>query len=259
MRKRKLFLFDIDGTLFDNQNNEVPESAVRALRALHETADIGIATGRARFMLYSIQELLPLIRYQILINGRYILDGEKVIYEDSLPFGFLEALIKDLEGLGIVYGFEGSDDEAISEMNEDVVQCFRELRLNLPPVDKEYHRKKKVYQMWCFCKEPQAAVLRERHPDLQFVRWLHVGYDILPKSSSKSKGMKVLAEKAGIKLEDIVAFGDGDNDFEMVRDAGLGIAMGNGTEKVKKAADYVTDSVDRDGIYNALKNFGFIK
>lgn len=257
--ERKLFLFDIDGTLFDNEHNEVPNSTLVALQELAQKHDICIATGRARFMLYSIEALLPYVKYFILINGRYVLEKEKVLFEEPMPVSMLEKLIKDLEELHIAYGFEGSDDEAISRIDEKVIHCFYELHLNLPPVDKDYYLKKKVYQAWCFCGEAEAEILREKHPDLQFVRWLHVGYDILPKSSSKSKGMRKLAEKLQIDLKDIVAFGDGDNDYELIKDAGLGIAMGNGTEKVKKVADYVTDPVAQDGIYNALKKFGFIK
>ena len=55
-----------------------------------------------------------------------------------------------------------------------------------------------------------------------------------------------------------MAFGDGENDIPMIRFAGIGVAMGNGGEKVKAAADYVTDSVDNDGIEKALRHFGMI-
>ena len=55
-----------------------------------------------------------------------------------------------------------------------------------------------------------------------------------------------------------MAFGDGGNDSGMLRHAGIGVAMGNANEEVKAAADYVTTSVDEDGIYKALKHFGVI-
>ena len=56
-----------------------------------------------------------------------------------------------------------------------------------------------------------------------------------------------------------MAFGDGGNDIGMLRHAGIGIAMGNANDEVKAAADYVTASVDEDGIYKALKHFGVIE
>ncbi len=55
-----------------------------------------------------------------------------------------------------------------------------------------------------------------------------------------------------------MAFGDGGNDIDMLRFAGVGVAMGNAGEEVRQAADYVTDDVDHDGIQNALRRFGVI-
>ena len=56
----------------------------------------------------------------------------------------------------------------------------------------------------------------------------------------------------GIKLEETMAFGDGGNDIDMIKHAGIGVAMGNARDEVKAAADYVTTSVDDNGILNAL-------
>ena len=55
-----------------------------------------------------------------------------------------------------------------------------------------------------------------------------------------------------------MAFGDGGNDIEMLRHVGIGVAMGNAKDEVKACADYVTTSVDDDGIVNALRHFGVI-
>ena len=65
-------------------------------------------------------------------------------------------------------------------------------------------------------------------------------------------------KRFGFKLEETMAFGDGGNDIGMLRHAGIGVAMGNANDEVKAAADYITASVDEDGIYKALKHFGVI-
>ena len=62
----------------------------------------------------------------------------------------------------------------------------------------------------------------------------------------------------GIDREETMAFGDGENDMEMLRYVGIGVAMGNASDAVKAAADYVTDTVDDDGIEKALRHFGLI-
>lgn len=62
----------------------------------------------------------------------------------------------------------------------------------------------------------------------------------------------------GLKLEETMSFGDGGNDISMLRHAAIGVAMGNAKDDVKQMADYITASVDEDGIAKALKHFGVI-
>ena len=75
---------------------------------------------------------------------------------------------------------------------------------------------------------------------------------------AKAEGLKRLCEYYGMDLSQTVAFGDSMNDFEIVSRAGIGIAMGNSVEELKAAADYVTDPIDRDGVWNACRHFGWI-
>jgi hydroxymethylpyrimidine pyrophosphatase-like HAD family hydrolase len=65
-------------------------------------------------------------------------------------------------------------------------------------------------------------------------------------------------EHYGIRQEEMIAFGDGENDMEMLQFAGIGIAMGNAEKEVKAVADYVTDDIDDDGIWKACRHFGLI-
>ena len=70
--------------------------------------------------------------------------------------------------------------------------------------------------------------------------------------------MDEIINRFGLKLEETMSFGDGGNDVPMLRHAGIGVAMGNAADDVKQHADYVTSSVDEDGIMNALLHFGII-
>jgi len=257
--KKKLILFDIDGTLFDNKNKKVHSSTVEALEELHKTSIIGIATGRAGFMLHSVESILHLIDYYVLINGQYIKAHNEVIYENPIDYDILKKLCNEMDKLDIPYGFEGSDDEALTRVDERVIKAFEALSLNLPPIDKDYYHKNKVYQAWVFSNNDNLEFLERNNPYFQFIRWMDVAFDILPKTSSKGLGMKYLANYLNIDLNDVIAFGDGDNDYEMIKDAGIGIAMGNATDKVKEVADYITDDVSANGIYNALKYYKLIK
>ena len=79
--------------------------------------------------------------------------------------------------------------------------------------------------------------------------------DLIPADGGKAVGMQVVLEHFGWSRDNAIAFGDGGNDVDMLRFAGIGVAMGNATDEPKTVADYVTDSVDDAGISNALHHF----
>ena len=82
--------------------------------------------------------------------------------------------------------------------------------------------------------------------------------DIIPADGGKGNAIERILERYGLSREDAIAFGDGDNDIDMLRYAHIGVAMGNAGEHVKTHADYVTACVDDDGIYKALKVYGLL-
>ncbi|MCI1675857.1 MAG: HAD family hydrolase [Ancrocorticia sp.] len=82
--------------------------------------------------------------------------------------------------------------------------------------------------------------------------------ELSPRGMDKSVGLKLAAHELGVPLSDTVAIGDSANDVTMIKAAGLGIAMGNGTPEAKKAADWVTDSIDDDGVATALRHFQLV-
>ena len=77
--------------------------------------------------------------------------------------------------------------------------------------------------------------------------------ELVPPGIDKARSLAVLLEKLNMKKEEMVAIGDGYNDLSMIKFAGLGVAMGNAQEPVKKAADYITLSNDEDGVAEAVE------
>ena len=82
--------------------------------------------------------------------------------------------------------------------------------------------------------------------------------DVLPEGVSKRIALEKYLRDNGDDWDSVMFFGDGENDIAMIKFAGIGVSMGNGKEALKNAADYVTSSVDDDGIWNGLKHFGLI-
>ena len=80
----------------------------------------------------------------------------------------------------------------------------------------------------------------------------------MPEDSDKSKGVLALLTYLNLKPENCLAIGDGNNDIEVLQFSGIGVAMGNANQKVKDAADYVTDDIDNDGWAKAMKHFNLV-
>ena len=117
---------------------------------------------------------------------------------------------------------------------------------------------RKIYQLSAFVTPQEEPAFFEHMPGCKSTRWYPSFMDVIPLDGGKPVGMDRVLEQYGIDLANTMAFGDGGNDIEMLRHAGIGVAMGNALEEVKLAADYVTSSVDEQGVANALRRFGVI-
>ncbi len=106
-------------------------------------------------------------------------------------------------------------------------------------------------------QEPGEALMRELHHS-RSTRWNPIFMDVVPEGGSKRVGIEAVLRAYGLDRNETMAFGDGQNDIEMLRHAAVGVAMGNAAEEVRRAADYVTASVDDDGVALALRHFGLI-
>lgn len=254
MKKNILFL-DIDGTLLDNVSKSIPQSAIDALEEAHKTTEIVIATGRAKYTLDAIQPIRHLIDYYVLINGQYIMDNNKVLYQNPMPKEQLQEIVEQLNKKKLAFGFQGADTEGINFHDEYTRKVFTNLDLDRPKINPTFYLQKDVFQMWVFGKEEDVLDVAPLFPQLQFIKWLNVGFDILEKGRSKGHGMQELITLMEWEEKNIIAIGDGENDYEMLKMAPLGIAMGNASERIKKASDFVTSSVSEDGLAKAIHQF----
>ena len=151
----------------------------------------------------------------------------------------------------------GENERYINYVNETVVRTQAETKGTVPEVGT--YDGEKVYQILAFVPEHQKKLLDELLDECAVTSWNDTGIDIIPKNGGKSAGIQRFLDEHGLDRSEIMAFGDGENDMEMLRFAGIGVAMGNASDSVKAAADYVTDTVDNDGIEKALRHFGLIE
>ncbi|PRY83891.1 Cof-type HAD-IIB family hydrolase [Alkalibacterium olivapovliticus] len=259
MKSNKLFVFDIDGTLLD-ENKTIPESTKEAVRLLSLEHEVAIATGRNRTMASDVIKELNIENY-IVCNGAAAYYKNDSIYTNYLNKKELDDLIElaDEHQHQMVYETVDELKRRNRKPNQRVEKGMTFVGFPVPEYDKKFYQKQSLVQCLLFYTEEEASIYEERGFDqFRFVRWHKSGVDVLPVDGSKYLTIQRLANHLDIDNKNIVAFGDGFNDMEMIKNVGMGIAMGNAEEEVKEVADMVTRSSSDDGIHAALKELGFI-
>ena len=110
-----------------------------------------------------------------------------------------------------------------------------------------------------FCRREEMEAFKERFSDrVDVVNGGYLMYDVNIRGINKSQGIAALMELLGIRPEEVMAFGDSENDIEMFQYAGIGVCMGNGMEIARNKADYITKTSDESGIRLALQHFDII-
>lgn len=257
----RAIFFDIDGTLVSFSTHRIPESTWRALdEARRKGVLLFIATGRHTSVMQEGHVLgdFPYDGY-ITLNGQYCYTREGMVHQNCVPAADIRALVELLDRDPFPCLFMEKDRIYANRIDDNMRSAHKAVNLPLPEVA-DYHRAlhHDVYQLNFFLTPEEESYPLSRMPGCAATRWSPYFSDITPRGGSKRIGIEKMLAHFGIPASDTMAFGDGGNDIEMLRFAGVGVAMGNAGEEVRQAADYVTDDVDHDGIQNALRRFGVI-
>lgn len=254
----KLVFFDIDETLYVKDKAYVPPSVYTAIRKLKERGIVpGIATGRARGVFpREIDELIEQenIDMMVTINGQHNSYQGKVIERHPIAIAKIERLIEFFEQHRIIYAFISNERIAVSAITPEMQAALNPITTEYV-VDKQHYRQHEVYQMLAFYDASQDALIQASGVlggDLKVLRWHKYSVDVLEDAGSKARGIDTLARHLGYTADNVMAFGDGINDSEMIAHVGLGVAMGNALPELKQMAQYVTSDIEDDGILNAL-------
>lgn len=262
MNNRYAFFFDIDGTLVSFTTHEIPASAIFALtQAKANGHRVYIATGRPINIITNIGAIEHLIDGYVTTNGARCFVGDDVVACQAILPEEARRAVDDAREKGYGLIVVGDRDLAVLDPKGDVDRIFRQelavRNLELArPVEEVLQQP--VLQLTSFFSAGYEVEFMARMPGCVSGRWHPEFTDITARTADKGKGLLALAAHEGIAPSHTVAFGDGGNDLSMIRAAGIGVAMGNALDLLKQEADYVTTSVDDDGIRNALLHFGFI-
>jgi len=251
--------FDIDGTLVSFKTKSIPESNKTAIKLLKDKdVKVFISTGRAFYDIDNLEDLI--FDGYITSNGSYCYDSKgNIIVQNLVSKESLNKLALYLEEKPLPCAFETKKGNFINYVDDTILSMYKLVNIPVPiirPVSEiiEYD----VLQLCAFIDLQREIELLSILTDCNGSRWHPSFMDINAKNCCKATGIDVFMTHFGFKLENTMAFGDGGNDISMLKHAAIGVAMSNATDEVKAVADYVTTSVDDDGIIKALKHFNVL-
>ncbi len=254
----KAIFFDVDGTLLPINGTKLPESTSESLKKLRAKGiKTIIATGRYKNELKSLPVMEAKFDGYLTLNGDLCLDESMHAYAGTpINKDEMEVLAGIFMAKKIPFVMIGAENRYINYVDSKVIEVQGSTNGKIPNID--FYKGEDIYQICAFVTQHQKQLLTDILDDCSVTSWNEMGIDIIPKGGGKQAGIKNYLEMYNLKPENIIAFGDGENDIEMLKFAGIGVAMGNASDEVKAIADYVTDRVDNDGIKKALQHFGII-
>ncbi|GAB6168011.1 Cof-type HAD-IIB family hydrolase [Clostridium carnis] len=274
--KYKMICIDMDGTLL-GKGRKISEESKKVIKEVHNKGiEIVVTTGRIYNNAAYFSHLLGVASPVIAANGAIVREKhtDKIIYENTIPTEECIRIIDLLFKMKIQFHFYTTDSIYCSNfinklgtklfMNKQL--GYDSLKINyyiINDIDKwkEVFRKEEGKITKCIAfslnknKMKTLKIELNNNENLVYFGAGSKSVEINNKGVSKGNAVKALADYYGFKREEIVCIGDNENDISMIEYAGLGIAMGNAIDEVKRLADYITDTNKEEGVSKAIRKF----
>lgn len=256
--------FDIDDTLISGLTGKIPESALEALKKVKEQGhEIFINTGRT---ICSVPAMIKNLDFDGILCGcgTYLVYKHEVLLESHIPYERGIRYIEAMERYQIEGFLEGTEDIYFSERISrfEPIESTKRYMASMG-LGTEITMEKKNFQY-----DKILAITDEQCDVDAFFNCIKEGmeiidrrggmYECVQKGYSKATAIEYIRQYLGISKEDIYVFGDSGNDLSMFEYADHAVAMGKHDKVLEPYTEYVTDTVENDGIYKAMVHYGLI-
>lgn len=275
--KISLVALDMDGTLFNPQSRISGKDKETLKKAAAAGVAVAVATGRS-FIELPREELFDIgIRYAVTGNGSaiYRLEDGKCIFADCMDNDLLFAILGEIGKLPVYYDIY-VDGKAYCpkgakalfrkmKLPESLVETLEKMRIEVDDVEqflrssgKQAEKSTVNFVMLedgtCLGRAETEEILK-RYPQVEYLSGGFNNWEFTRAGVTKGSGLRLLAEKLGVPMDETMACGDSGNDLPMIKEAKLGVAMGNAAEEVKEAAGFITLSNAESGVAYAVEKF----
>lgn len=258
MSNTKIVFFDIDGTLIKPHSTDMSLKTLEALQKLRANGiKICVATGRSPMGLPKFEgiEFDAYLTY----NGSYCYTEDTTIFCNSLEKEDVKQILTNAEKMNkaVIVAIRS---DLLTNGFDDILEPFMEVENMQMRVSENFEEWKddEVFQVMLACCPDEYDAITENVKHAKIVTWWPKVINMIPLSGGKGIGIEHVLEYYGFDKSQAVAFGDGNNDIEMLQAVGTGVAMGNAAEDLKAIADDVCKDVAEDGVYHYCLEHGMI-
>ena len=256
----KAIFFDIDGTLISGKRPFIKEEVIEGLKQLRSKG-IKLFLASGRHML-ELEELKIMKQFEfdgyLLLNGGYCQVDHQIIYDNKINSHDIEEIVKVIKEKHYPCLFIENDQMYINFVNERVKEAQASISTMIPPISQEIHLDQ-IYQVDPFVDEQEIKEIIKNTQHIKVTKWHDYAYDIVPSTGGKAAAIQAVQKYYGYQKEEMMAFGDGHNDIEMLKVVGYPVVMVNGSDEVKKYARYICKSVDDEGVLDGMKYYRLLK
>lgn len=258
MNNIKIIFFDIDGTMIDMCTKHISEKMLETLIRLKEKGIIlCIATGRAPLTLpyFDGVEFDAFLTF----NGSYCYGKHQTILNNPIPADDVQTIIQNATAIGRPVSLATRERLAANGEDKDLAEYFSFAHLELEVADdfKEII-KEEIYQVMLGCVQSEYTEIMKDVRNAKITAWWDKAVDIIPSDSGKGAAVEKILEYYHLDKSEALAFGDGNNDIDMLQAVGTGVAMENASHRLKEIADDICGHVAEDGIYHYCVAHGLV-
>lgn len=258
MKQPKIIFFDIDGTLITLGSQGISGKTLEALSRLKARGTkICIATGRGPVCLPDFCGME--FDCYLTFNGSLCYGPEGVIFSNPIPGADVQRILRNAAAMGRPVSVATGSRLAANGIDRDLADYYAIAHLELTVAeDFPEAAREEVYQIMLGSRESDHSAILEGVSGAKITASWDRAVDVIPKSGGKGTGVRQVLAYYGLTAEDAMAFGDGNNDIELLEAVGTGVAMGNASDRLKAVSGAVCGPVFRDGIYHFLLEHGVI-
>lgn len=250
MKDIKIIFFDIDGTLIAMDKHTISENVLETLKKLQERGiKLCLATGRGPMIVPHFDgiEFDAFLTY----NGSYCYDQNGTIYSNCIPNNDVERIVENATNMGKPVALATKDRMAANGKDQNLIDYFAFGNTEVIVADDfDDVKKEPIYQVLMGIRQEEYEEALKDVKAAEITAWWDRAVDIIPIHAGKGIAIEHVLNYYGLDKSQSMAFGDGNNDIEMLKAVGTGVAMANASEELKAVADEICGDVAEDGIYH---------